>query len=43
MEDLVYDATQIEFIADYYAATYADLKVDFTVCRHLLDELRHVQ
>lgn len=41
VEDLVYDATQIEFIADYYAATYADLKVDFTVCRHLLDELEH--
>lgn len=39
VDDLIYDATQIEFIDDYYSNAHADLKVDFIACRHLLDEL----
>lgn len=41
VDDLIYDPSQIEFIADYYTDAYANLQVDFIVCRHLLDELEH--
>jgi 2-polyprenyl-3-methyl-5-hydroxy-6-metoxy-1,4-benzoquinol methylase len=39
VDDLVYDLAQVEFINDYYSDAYADLKVDFIACRHLIDEL----
>jgi 2-polyprenyl-3-methyl-5-hydroxy-6-metoxy-1,4-benzoquinol methylase len=39
VDDLVFDATQVQFIKNYYTDAYSNLKVDFIVCRHLIDEL----
>jgi len=39
VDDLEYDSMQITYINDYYSAAYSDVKVDFIVCRHLIDEL----
>jgi SAM-dependent methyltransferase len=38
-DDLKFDPGQIVFKKDYYSNRYKDLRVDFVVCRHLMDEL----
>jgi hypothetical protein len=37
--DLSYDPQQVRFIQDYYSPAYTEPKVDFIVCRHVMDEL----